>query len=103
VRDTITPALDIQFANCISAGLPAVGRAMQVSKWGNSLAIRIPASVVEALRLKEGDNVEITIKGSRSLAIGKTADWRQQLRELRKLRGKLPKDFKFDRQKANER
>ena len=32
---------------------------MQVSKWGNSLAIRLPASVVEALRLKEGDEVEV--------------------------------------------
>jgi antitoxin component of MazEF toxin-antitoxin module len=26
---------------------------MQVSKWGNSLAIRLPASVVEALELHE--------------------------------------------------
>ena len=34
---------------------------MQVSKWGNSLAIRIPASVVEALELKEGDEVDIRV------------------------------------------
>ena len=27
---------------------------MQVSKWGNSLAVRLPAAVVEALALKEG-------------------------------------------------
>jgi antitoxin MazE len=32
---------------------------MRVSKWGNSLAIPLPASVVEALRLKEGDEVEV--------------------------------------------
>ena len=32
---------------------------MQVAKWGNSLAVRLPASVVEALKLKEGDDVEI--------------------------------------------
>ena len=32
---------------------------MRVSKWGNSLAIRLAASVVEALRLKEGDEVEV--------------------------------------------
>jgi hypothetical protein len=30
---------------------------MQVSKWGNSLAIRLPAAVVEALKLKEGDSI----------------------------------------------
>ena len=40
---------------------------MQVSKWGNSLAIRIPQSVVEALELKEGDEVEITVAGRRDL------------------------------------
>jgi antitoxin component of MazEF toxin-antitoxin module len=28
---------------------------MQVAKWGNSLAVRLPAVVIEALRLKEGD------------------------------------------------
>ena len=32
---------------------------MQVSKWGNSLVVRLPATVVEALKLKEGDEIEI--------------------------------------------
>src|SRR4051794_3274330 len=32
---------------------------MQVGKWGNSLAIRLPAVVVEALGLKDGDEIEI--------------------------------------------
>ena len=32
---------------------------MQVSKWGNSLAIRLPAAVVEALELHEGDDIEV--------------------------------------------
>ena len=30
---------------------------MQVSKWGNSLAVRLPAAVVEALELKDGDQI----------------------------------------------
>jgi antitoxin component of MazEF toxin-antitoxin module len=38
---------------------------MQVSKWGNSLAIRLPASVVEVLGLKEGDDIEIHVAGAR--------------------------------------
>src|SRR5258708_30858458 len=37
---------------------------MQVSKWGNSLAVRLPAVVVEALDLKEGDEIEISISGN---------------------------------------
>jgi antitoxin MazE len=31
----------------------------QMSKWGNSLAIRIPKAVAEKARIKEGDSVEI--------------------------------------------
>jgi len=38
---------------------------MQVCKWGNSLAVRLPAAVVEALDLKEGDNIEIDVAGAR--------------------------------------
>ena len=34
---------------------------MQIGKWGNSLAVRLPASVVEGLALKEGDDIEIKV------------------------------------------
>jgi antitoxin MazE len=40
---------------------------MQVSKWGNSLAVRLPASVVEILDLKEGDDIEIHVMGTHVL------------------------------------
>ena len=42
---------------------------MQVSKWGNSLAVRLPAVVVEALDLKEGDEIEISIAGKRDFRV----------------------------------
>jgi antitoxin MazE len=32
---------------------------MRVSKWGNSLAVRLPAALVKALKLREGDQIEI--------------------------------------------
>ena len=38
---------------------------MQVAKWGNSLAVRLPASVVEALELREGDDIEIVVDSPR--------------------------------------
>jgi antitoxin MazE len=76
---------------------------MQVSKWGNSLAVRIPASVVEALELKDGDNVEIFVADSRSLALSRKPDREQLLERLRTFRGRLPPDFKFDRDEANGR
>jgi antitoxin MazE len=76
---------------------------MQVSKWGNSLAVRLPASVVEALRLQEGDQIEIQVADERSLCIGKAPTNRELLARLRKFRGRLPEGFRFDRLEAHER
>ena len=44
---------------------------MQVAKWGNSLAVRLPAAVVEALDLKEGDQVEIQVAGRNAFEVSK--------------------------------
>jgi len=76
---------------------------MQVAKWGNSLAVRLPASVVEALNLKEGDSVEIHVAGARSFGVAKAPSARDLLARLRKYRGRIPASFKFDRLEANER
>ncbi len=76
---------------------------MQISKWGNSLAVRLPAVVVEAMGLKEGDHIEIHAVGSRIFQIDKIPDNLAVLSRLRKYRGRLPKDFKFDRMEAHER
>ena len=76
---------------------------MQVSRWGNSLAVRLPASVVEALELKEGDNIEIDLVGARAFELKKSPGRRELLARLRKYRGRLPPDFKFDRLEAHER
>jgi antitoxin MazE len=76
---------------------------MQIAKWGNSLAVRIPAAVVEALELKEGDDIEIDVTGKRSLEVSKAPGAKALLARLRKYRGKLPVGFKFDRLEASER
>lgn len=76
---------------------------MQVSKWGNSLALRLPAAVVEVLGLKEGDDIEIVVAGERIFEVKKLATKRDLLARLRKYRGRLPADFKFNRLEANER
>jgi antitoxin MazE len=76
---------------------------MQIAKWGNSLAVRLPKAVVEALGLKEGDSIEIHVASARSLGIAKAPSSRELLKRLRKYRGRLPAGFKFDRLEANER
>jgi antitoxin MazE len=76
---------------------------MQVAKWGNSLAIRLPASVVRALELREGDDIEILIAAERVFQVRKKPGKEAALERLRQFRGKLPSDFKFDRDDANAR
>jgi antitoxin MazE len=76
---------------------------MQVSKWGNSLAIRLPAAVVEALELKEGDDIEISIAGKRHFKVDRDLRREKAMDSLRRLARPLPPGFKFDRDKLNER
>lgn len=76
---------------------------MQVSKWGNSLAIRLPAVVVEVLGIKEGDEIDIQVAGERKFDVSKERTRDEWLEKLRSHRGLIPADFKFDRDDANER
>jgi antitoxin MazE len=76
---------------------------MQVAKWGNSLAVRLPAIVVEALGLKEGDEIEIHVAGERQFGIARKARRAELLKRLRAFRGRLPADFKFNRDEPNPR
>ncbi|CDQ10973.1 Transcriptional regulator/antitoxin, MazE [Acidithiobacillus ferrivorans] len=76
---------------------------MQVSKWGNSLAVRLPAAVVAALGLKEGDNIEIEVLGEKQFQIQRTLQNAELLARLRRYRGRLPADFRFDRLEAHDK
>ena len=76
---------------------------MQVSKWGNSLAVRLPSRVVEALNLKEGDQIEIRIASTREFEVRRDPDRQRALDRLRRLRRPLPAGFVFDRAEANVR
>jgi antitoxin MazE len=76
---------------------------MQVSKWGNSLAVRLPSTVVDALNLKEGDQIEIRIAGERVFEVRRDHRNQLALARLKKLRRPLPPGFVFDREEANAR
>jgi antitoxin MazE len=76
---------------------------VQVAKWGNSLAVRLPASVVTALELEAGDEIEITVAGMRDMRVSRKASAVEALKALRRFRGVMPADFKFDRVDANAR
>ena len=76
---------------------------MQVGKWGNSLAVRLPASVVEMLGLKEGDEIEIEIAGERTFRVSRDRSRERALERLKALQRPLPPGFRFSREEANER
>lgn len=76
---------------------------MQVAKWGNSLAVRIPASVVEALDLKEGDEVVVRVGDGPSFEIERDDTRQKALDKIKAFKLKLPPDWKFDRDEANAR
>lgn len=76
---------------------------MRVARWGNSLAVRLPQSVVELLQLREGDEITIHVAGARAMEIELTPAPAELLSRLRKYRGRLPTNFTFDRLEANAR
>lgn len=73
---------------------------MQVSKWGNSLAVRLPKKLVDKLGLKAGDAVDLTVQRADDPEHRKRL---AALKRLRKYRGWMPEGFKFDREEANAR
>jgi Growth regulator len=76
---------------------------MQVAKWGNSLAVRLPTAVVEALGLKAGDRIEIHIAGKAHFEVARDTSRQRAIQRLRKLRRPLPPGFSFVREDANAR
>lgn len=76
---------------------------MQINKWGNSLAVRLPAAVVDALDLKVGDDIQINIAGKREFTVERDRSRERAMESLRSLARPLPAGFKFDREEMNER
>lgn len=76
---------------------------MQVGRWGNSLAVRLPASVVEGLGLREGDDIEIEIAGARAFKVKRDRSREDALERLKALSWPLPPGFRISRDEANER
>ena len=73
---------------------------MQIAKWGDALAVRLPKELVESLGLKEGDEVGVSITCRRQ----PTAEERETaLKIIDSLARPLPPDYKFDREEANSR
>jgi len=76
---------------------------MQVAKWGNSLAIRLPQAVVDALNLKEGDQVEISVAGKRDFKVDRDRRRERALEVLSQSGWHFPPGWKFNREELYQR
>lgn len=75
---------------------------MQVAKWGNSLAVRLPADLVRELGLKEGDQIDL-VKHEGAVKVRRLPRADEVLEGLRRFRGRLPATDRLDRDAAHER
>ncbi len=76
---------------------------MKISKWGNSLAIRIPAEVVEKLGLTPNEEAVVNVTGENSFEVVRDCRRQEAMERLRKMRVELPADFVFDRDEIYDR
>jgi len=77
--------------------------AMQVSKWGNSLAVRLPKKLVEELGLGSGDELEVVAASKDRIAVRKVDRRKEALDRMKARHWRPPSDYRFDRDEANER
>jgi len=76
---------------------------MRVSKWGNSLAVRLPKKLVEGLGLNSGDELAIVAAAKDEISVAKVDRRAEFLARMEKFRWPAPEGYKFDRDEANER
>ena len=76
---------------------------MRVSKWGNSLAVRLPKKLVEHLGIAEGDDVNVTSEDAQTIMISKNDGKGDFILKLRVLQKPKPEGFVWNRDDANTR
>lgn len=76
---------------------------MMISRWGNSLAVRLPKALVEQLGLAPGDELNVVEASRRQLAVEKVDRRAEFLKQMQQFRWPAPEGYRFDRDEANER
>lgn len=81
---------------------------MQIGKWGNSMAVRLPESLVQELGIAEGDEIELVPLGKKgeapmTFAVTLAPSKLDRLQAMRRYRAPLPTGIRVDRDEANAR
>jgi antitoxin MazE len=77
--------------------------ALKFAKWGNSVAIRVPAEVVAKLRISPNEEAQIKVTGEFSFEVTRDRRRQEAIDNLRKMRFVLPDDYVFNREELHER
>ncbi len=78
-------------------------RVKRFSKWGNSIAIRVPTGVVAKLGTSADEEAEITVTGDCSFEVRRDRRREQAIEKLHSMSLKLPEDYVFNREELHER
>ena len=70
---------------------------VKVAEWGNSLAVRIPKDVVDALHLQRGDEVEIRVAKDGAFELARDRTRAEAIERIRALARPFPPGWKFSR------
>jgi antitoxin MazE len=76
---------------------------MKFAKWGNSIAIRIPADVVAKLGISPDEEAQIRVTGDHSFEISRDRTRQKAIERMRKLRFVVPDDYVFNRDEIYDR
>ena len=76
---------------------------MVVSRWGNSLGVRLPRALVDNLDLKPGDELEVVASKPTRIVVAKDDRRARAVDRMRARALSLPEDYSFDRNEANAR
>ena len=76
---------------------------MVVSRWGNSLGVRLPRALVDDLGLQPGDELEVVAATSTRIELVKDVRRAQAVDRMRARGLRIPEGYAFDRDEANAR
>ena len=76
---------------------------MLVTKWGNSLGVRLPRALVDDLGLKPGDKFEVVAATPNRIVLAKDNRRAQAVDRMRARSWSAPEGYAFDRDEANAR
>jgi antitoxin MazE len=76
---------------------------LKFAKWGNSIAVRIPAEVVTKLGISPDQEARIRVTGEYSFEITRDRRREEAIEKMRSMSFELPADYVFNREELHER